>query len=83
MDATRARRTRDQARQGWYARYRQRRFARYLGFVGGSEAQLTAAAVLLSFKAGTTISLRLDLAPGGSSAPTSDRYPHSLAVAAQ
>jgi hypothetical protein len=32
MDATRARRTRDQARQLWYARHRQVRFARFLGF---------------------------------------------------
>jgi hypothetical protein len=32
MDATRARRTRDRARQKWYARYRQQRFARFLGF---------------------------------------------------
>jgi hypothetical protein len=32
MDATRARRTKDQVRQGWYAAQRQRRFARYLGF---------------------------------------------------
>jgi hypothetical protein len=32
MDATRARRTRDRARQKWYARYRQLRFARFLGF---------------------------------------------------
>ena len=38
MDATRARRTRDRARQGWYARYRQWRFARYLGFAVGPEA---------------------------------------------
>ncbi len=37
MDATRARRTRDQARQAWYARYRQWRFARYLGFGVGPE----------------------------------------------
>ncbi len=37
MDATRARRTRDRARQGWYARYRQWRFARYLGFPMGPE----------------------------------------------
>jgi hypothetical protein len=35
MDATRARRTRDQARQSWYARHLQRRFARFLGFGGG------------------------------------------------
>lgn len=33
MDATRTRRTRDRTRQLWYARHRQRRFARFLGFV--------------------------------------------------
>ena len=32
MDATRSRRTRDRARQSWYARHRERRFARFLGF---------------------------------------------------
>ena len=32
MDATRTRRTRDRARQAWYASHRQRRFARFLGF---------------------------------------------------
>ena len=32
MDATRARRTRDPARQRWYAASRARRFARLLGF---------------------------------------------------
>ena len=32
MDGTRTRRTRDRARQAWYARHRQRRFARFLGF---------------------------------------------------
>ena len=32
MDATRPRRTRDRARQKWYARHRQQRFARFLGF---------------------------------------------------
>ncbi|HMB03861.1 MAG TPA: hypothetical protein VKP69_09010, partial [Isosphaeraceae bacterium] len=32
MDATRARRTKDRARRQWYARHRQRRFARFLGF---------------------------------------------------
>jgi hypothetical protein len=35
MDATRARRTRDRARQKWYACYRQLRFARFLGFPTG------------------------------------------------
>jgi hypothetical protein len=33
MDATRARRTKDRVRQYWYAQHRQRRFARFLGFV--------------------------------------------------
>ena len=37
MDATRTRRTRDGARRAWYARHRQRRFARYLGFVNDGE----------------------------------------------
>jgi hypothetical protein len=32
MDATRSRRTRDAARQRWYAFSRSRRFARHLGF---------------------------------------------------
>ena len=32
MDGTRKRRTRDKVRQAWYARHRQRRFARFLGF---------------------------------------------------
>jgi hypothetical protein len=34
MDATRTRRTRDAARQRWYATCRCRRFARLLGFKG-------------------------------------------------
>jgi len=33
MDATRTRRTRDPARQTWYASHRQRRFAQFLGFL--------------------------------------------------
>jgi hypothetical protein len=33
MDATRSRRSRDDARQRWYARWRALRFARHLGFV--------------------------------------------------
>ena len=33
MDATRSRRRRDPARQTWYASHRQRRFARFMGFV--------------------------------------------------
>ena len=32
MDATRARRTRDRARQMWYSGYRQWCFARFMGF---------------------------------------------------
>jgi hypothetical protein len=32
MDATRKRRTRDRARRAWYARHRQLRFSRWLGF---------------------------------------------------
>ena len=32
MDATRPQTTRDRARQKWYARCRQQRFARFLGF---------------------------------------------------
>jgi hypothetical protein len=32
MDATRSRRSRDSARQGWYAHWRSVRFARHLGF---------------------------------------------------
>jgi hypothetical protein len=35
MDATRKRRTKDRARQAWYACCRQQRFARFLGFGGG------------------------------------------------
>lgn len=37
MDGTRRRRTRDQVRQEWYARHRQRRFARMLGFAKREE----------------------------------------------
>ena len=33
MDATRPRRTRDRARQQWYAGQRERRFARFMGVV--------------------------------------------------
>jgi hypothetical protein len=33
MDSHRRRRTRDQARKAWYARYRQVRFARWFGFI--------------------------------------------------
>jgi len=39
MDATRSRRTRDDARQCWYAQYRCRRLARHLRFFGGPIAE--------------------------------------------
>jgi hypothetical protein len=32
-DGTRRRRTRDEVRRAWYARYRQLRFARHFGFI--------------------------------------------------
>jgi hypothetical protein len=38
MDATRPRRSRDSARQGWYARWRSFRFARHLGFPSATTA---------------------------------------------
>ena len=42
MDATRRRRTRDRARRAWYACWRQRRFARFMGLaVGAVEARET------------------------------------------
>ena len=43
MDATRTRRTRDRARQAWYARQRQRRFARFLGFAEPTPSPVEAA----------------------------------------
>ena len=43
MDASRSRRTRDRARQEWYARHRQRRFARFLGFVKSDEPETRSA----------------------------------------
>jgi hypothetical protein len=47
MDATRRRRTRDRARQTWYACWRQRRFARFLGFgVEAAEPRKTLARLL-------------------------------------
>jgi hypothetical protein len=85
MDATRNRRTRDRARQGWYARYRQCRFARYLGFADGPEAPLAvAAACQLSLKDRMTIGHRHGTASAGPHAaiPASHGYVHSLAVAA-
>jgi hypothetical protein len=38
MDATRRRRTKDQARRVYYASYRQRRFAQHMGFAAPSSA---------------------------------------------
>jgi hypothetical protein len=38
MDATRPRRTRDRARQQWYARQRQWRFTRFLGVADPARA---------------------------------------------
>jgi len=84
MDATRARRTRDRARQGWYARYRQWRFARYLGFADGLEAPITlVTAGWPSAKGRAAIGLCQGPAPLGMRAacPTSDRHPRSLAMA--
>jgi len=43
VDGTRARRTRDRARQAWYARHRQRRYARFLGFDDRTPADGTGA----------------------------------------
>jgi hypothetical protein len=34
MDGSRSRRRKDRARQAWYARHRQFRFARWMGFTG-------------------------------------------------
>jgi len=39
MDATRNRRTKDRVRQEWYALQRQRRFARFLGFLPTTPTQ--------------------------------------------
>jgi hypothetical protein len=43
MDATRARRTRDQARQAWYAQQRQRRFARFVTSLATTSAPVATA----------------------------------------
>jgi hypothetical protein len=40
MDATRPRRTRDRARQQWYASQRQRRFARFMGIADPARAPM-------------------------------------------
>ena len=64
MDATRARRTRDRARQQWYARHRQWRFARFLGF--GSAAGVFCSAVLALLATGCAFhhSRHLSVLPG-------------------
>ena len=56
MDATRPRRTRDRARQRWYAGQRQRRFARFMGVVAvcGTPAKPTVIALQQVGKAGET-----------------------------
>jgi hypothetical protein len=43
MDATRTRRTKDRARQTWYASSRQHRFARHMGFALPNPSRLQAA----------------------------------------
>ena len=56
MDATRPRRTRDCARQQWYAGQRQRRFARFMGAVAvfGTPVKPTVIALQPEGKAGET-----------------------------
>jgi hypothetical protein len=84
MDATRTRRTRDQARQGWYARHRQWRFARYLGFPAGPEIAITATITMqLSAKVRAAIGPGPDLAPICPSALISERHSGAFAVAAR
>lgn len=86
MDATRARRTRDRARQGWYARYRQWRFARYLGFADGAEAVIAA---LTACRPSPTIPAALGPFQGPASVdrqatnPASAHHARSLAFAAR
>jgi hypothetical protein len=86
MDGTRARRTRDRARQGWYARHRQWRFARFLGFPVGPEAHVAgmSAARSPSAKVRPTIAMYssiTSIGPGATS-PTSQSYAGCLMVAA-
>lgn len=57
MDATRTRRTRDRARQDWYARWRQRRFARFLGFDEPASDQSSQAARRMPWRAASTARL--------------------------
>jgi hypothetical protein len=65
MDATRARRTRDRARQAWYARHRQWRFARFLGFLtssGPAIEQMPSPGLARAGSLNTTIILALERA---------------------
>ena len=85
MDGTRARRTRDRARQGWYARHRQWRFARFLGFPVGPEAPIAGMSVVrsLSDQDRPTIGMYPGLpsiGPGATS-PTAQPYVGSLMTA--
>jgi hypothetical protein len=85
MDGTRARRTRDRARQGWYARHRQWRFARFLGFPVGPEAPIGGMSVVRS-AAGQdrpTIGMCAGLTSIGlgATSPTAQPYVGSLMVA--
>jgi hypothetical protein len=86
MDGTRARRTRDRARQGWYARHRQWRFARFLGFPVGPEAPIAGLSVVRSpsGKDRPTIVMYPSITPIGPDAtsPATPPYVGSLMVAA-
>ena len=85
MDATRARRTRDRARQGWYARHRQWRFARFLGFPVGPEARIVGISV--SRSPSNQDRPAIGMYPGlppigpGATSPTAQPYVGSLMVA--
>jgi hypothetical protein len=76
MDATRPRRTRDRARQRWYARYRQQRFARFLGFSpsvpAASHAGFVGQTELLVFSV-VQINLQLGLTPGPRFLPAGEK----------
>lgn len=86
MDATRTRRTRDRARQGWYACYRQWRFARYLGFADGAEAvlaALTACRTSPADRPGPGSTERAHSSTRGAAYPAHLRQTRSLAFAAR
>jgi hypothetical protein len=63
MDATRPRRTRDRARQQWYAGQRRRRFARFMGDIPPRSEDETSRDGLLAFLQQTS---RVIHGPGGS-----------------